>query len=95
MILSHFSGIMTCENDYLQIFYADQSEKICGSSLASIGRIKIPATKFTVKFHTSNIPVEGSGFVFTFVTKKYIEDNVLSNKTGNNIGCFKLRLYIP
>lgn len=72
---------MECKNDYLEVYYNDKAERICGKE-PSIPTVHIPSTKFTMTFHSTHVKKEHRGFVLTYVTKKYAKKYAVDKKTG-------------
>uniref|UniRef100_A0A7M5WIB5 CUB domain-containing protein n=1 Tax=Clytia hemisphaerica TaxID=252671 RepID=A0A7M5WIB5_9CNID len=81
------SGIMDCHTDYLEVEYNDKKERICGKELV-VPSIHIPASKFRLNFRSSPYPLKQKGFVLTFVTKKFAEENSLDKNSVMKIGNF-------
>ncbi|XP_057290621.1 A disintegrin and metalloproteinase with thrombospondin motifs 16-like isoform X2 [Hydractinia symbiolongicarpus] len=81
------SGVMECKNDYLEVYYNDKAERICGKE-PSIPTVHIPSTKFTMTFHSTHVKKENRGFVLTYVTKKYAKKYAVDKKTATKLQAY-------
>nr|XP_047134428.1 uncharacterized protein LOC100208687 isoform X2 [Hydra vulgaris] len=71
----------SCKNDYVELFYDEKSEKLCGKTSHTV---HIPTAKFTLSFHSSARKYFSKGFVFVFITEKFrsglgVKENRFSN----------------
>ena len=70
----HYRTNKSCDNDFLQLDHDGKSEKFCGQQKAKTATIN--EDKFTATFASRNIKMGGTGFVLTFITRKFMRSQI-------------------